>query len=162
MDRGGDQRSATLLGLLGRLAGRPGEDHPELLERCRDAPGLPAEAGRFLTQFADRIGDLSVDERRELYEETLAVVEPRGQGSANGSLVPVSMLGALDEALRRVAEVPHAAADPLLLEHVLPAIERVLPSLEAARNPFALLLKAICFVVLDRLRAAETRPDQPG
>lgn len=154
MNAGAGHPSGTLLGLLGRLAGRPGDDHDDLLERCRESAGMRADAGRFLGQFAERIRDLSLDERRELYDETLTVIAP-AQGHSNGSVVHVSILGALDEALQRASRAPHPESDTLLLDHVLPAIERILPSLEAARNPFALLLKSICFAVLDRLRDTE-------
>jgi hypothetical protein len=148
-------RSNTLLDLFGRLLERPGDDYDDLLIRCRDAAGMRAEAGRFLGQFADRIDDLSLDERRELYDETLAAITAPVVPRANGSLPYVTVLGALDEALQRAGRTPGAASAALLVEHVLPAIERMLPSLESARNPFALLLKAICFAVLDRLRELE-------
>jgi hypothetical protein len=144
MTTGVEPQRAPLLALLGRLTGRPGDDQDDLLERCRESAGMRAEAGRFLAQFAERIRDLSVEERSELYDETLAII------------VPSSVLGALGEALQRASQAPHAASDRLLIEHVLPAIERVLPLLETTRNPFALLLKSICFAVLDHLRAADS------
>jgi hypothetical protein len=160
MKSGVEHQSATLLGLLGRLAGRPGDDHDDLLERCSGSADMRAEAGRFLAQFAERIRDLSLEERRELYDETLAIIAPSTQGYANGSGSHVSILGALDEALQRAGQAPRAASERLLIDHVLPAIERVLPTLETARNPFGLLLKSICFAALDRLRGTE-RPPEP-
>jgi hypothetical protein len=150
-----DHRPETLLDLLGHLVARPGGDYDDLLARCRDAAGMRLEAGRFLAQFTDRIADLTLDERGELYDETLAALTAPGISRGNGPRADVNILGALQEALQYAGHSPSGASAVLLVDHVLPVIERMLPSLEAARNPFALLLKSICFAVLDRLREAE-------
>ena len=155
-------QSETWLGLLGRLLARPGDDHDELLARCREVAIAGAEAGRFLGQFVDRVGELSLDERRELYDETHAAIGSPHSGRSNGS-VPGGgrIFDALDEALRRAGHAPGPVSDDLLIEHVLPAVERILPLLEAARNPFALLLKSICFAALAQIRVAASPQEQP-
>jgi hypothetical protein len=162
MKAGVEHQSGTLIGLLGGLLGRPDDDHEDLLERRRGAVGMRAEAGRYLGQFAERIRDLSVEERRELYDETLAAIASPALGHSSTSGARVTVLGALDEALQRASQAPPGASDTLLLDHVLPAIERILPSLEAARNPYALLLKSICFAVLDHLQGTDARRNLPS
>ena len=92
------------------------------------------EALRQLGMFVDRVGDLSTDELRELYDETFR----RGRPTA------VEPLAA------RLARRPTGSDDAReALRELTPLLER----LDADRNPFAHVVRSLCCRLLDRTRS---------
>lgn len=89
------------------------------------------EAARQLGVFADRIADLTIAELRELHQETF------GEGALENT-------GAL---AIRLARHRTDAADARL---ALDVLARVLDRLEADRNPFAYVVRALCCVLMAR------------
>ena len=89
------------------------------------------EVSRQLEIFADRVGDLTAEELRELYDETF-----RGEASAIRRL-----LGRL---VRTRTEGAAAAAAVSALE---PSLER----LDAERNPLAYVVRSLCCLLLLRV-----------
>ena len=94
------------------------------------------EAARQLGLFADRVGELSTAELQELYDETFA----RGGG-----------VDAAPVALRMARH----RTDPEEARVALDTCARLLEQLDADRNPFALVARALCCVLLSR--ASDTR-----
>lgn len=89
------------------------------------------EVARQLGVFADRIADLTIAELRELHQETF------GEGALENT-------GAL---AIRLARHRTDAADARL---ALDVLARVLDRLEADRNPFAYVVRALCCVLMAR------------
>jgi nitrate reductase assembly molybdenum cofactor insertion protein NarJ len=119
---------ASGLRALAAVLERPEADYPARLAQAGRAAGRQSiEAARQLDVFASRIADLSVEELQELYDETFAA----GRASA-------------------VAAVAHEMAhngtpdQRETIDVLAPALTR----LDADRNPFAYVVKALCCVLL--------------
>ena len=100
------------------------------------------EAARQLGVFADRVGELGTAELQELHDETF------GRGPA-ASAAPLA-----DRLARHRARPADARA-------ALDIFTRLLDRLDADRNPFACVVRALCCVLL--VRADEPhglRPDR--
>ena len=114
--------------LLAGLLRPPARDYLARVERLRlEAAAVAPEAGRHLGMFAERVRELDEAELEELYRESFTPAEA--------------------VALRRAADRLREAGSGdggLALEEV----ERLLPSLDAARNPFAVLFKGICVLLM--------------
>jgi nitrate reductase assembly molybdenum cofactor insertion protein NarJ len=94
------------------------------------------EAARQLGVFAERVEALSIDELRELYDETFQGVELGGVGALASVLV------------RQPTACGEARA-------ALDTFAPILVRLAADRNPFAYAIRALCCVLL--ARAGEER-----
>jgi nitrate reductase assembly molybdenum cofactor insertion protein NarJ len=109
---------------------RPDEGFLAALADARAAASSQSvEASRQLEVFAGRIGDLALDELRELYDETFA--QP-----ATAGVVPRA---------RQVASaVPRGAA----LREDIGVLAAAIDRLDADRNPFAYAARALCCLLL--------------
>ncbi len=108
---------------------RPDDRYLDRVDAIRDAlADRQGEAARQLGVFATRLAGLSAEELQELFDETF----DRDRAAALGALAA------------RFAEGRGEAAglDSLVF------IEHLLPALEADRNPFVYLFKAVCCLVL--------------
>jgi hypothetical protein len=122
--------------LLAALLRAPGQDYLARVDGMRlDVAGIAPEAARHFGMFAERVRDLDEAELEELYRESF------------GPADAVALRRAADQ--MRVAGC--AACGDALRE-----VERLLPALESARNPFAVLFKAIV-VLLIACRTTRTR-----
>ena len=109
---------------------RPRAGYVGRIDRARKAvAGRSVEAARQLDVFLGRIADLTIDDLRELYDETFF---RRGRNE-------------IDPAVHRLAVAP---AGPLEARTALEALTPLLERLEADRNPFAYVVKALCCVLL--------------
>jgi nitrate reductase assembly molybdenum cofactor insertion protein NarJ len=100
------------------------------------------EAARQLGVFVERIADLTLDELRELHDETFG---------------PAAMSRVLAVALALVRHPATCGDARLALNALTPMLER----LEADRNPFAYVVRALCCLLLtrvDRSPMARTAP----
>jgi nitrate reductase assembly molybdenum cofactor insertion protein NarJ len=89
------------------------------------------EAARQLDVFADRITDLTIDELRELHDETFL----------RATLAEIRPLGL------RLTRRPTSCGDArAALNTLAPMLDR----LEADRNPFAHVVRALCCLLLAR------------
>ena len=115
---------------------RPRAGYVAAIERARKAmAGRSGEASRQLGVFIDRVGDLTGDELRELYDETFDAGAP------------------LDTLTSQLTSRPAARADDAAALAVLtPLLDR----LERDRNPFACLVRALCCLLLARTHADAT------
>jgi nitrate reductase assembly molybdenum cofactor insertion protein NarJ len=108
---------------------RPDDGYLDRVEALRESLATRhGEAARQLGAFTARLAGLSVDELQELFDETF---DARAAAA-------VSALGHY---------LAHAGGTVTVLD-VLPMVERLLPALEADRNPFVYLFKAVCCLVL--------------
>jgi nitrate reductase assembly molybdenum cofactor insertion protein NarJ len=127
---------------LERLAAamvRPGEGYLDRIEQLREAlAGRHGEASRQLGAFTARLAGLSIDELQELFDETF-------DDRAARALIALS---------RQLTQAP----DRVPVLGLLLTIEHLLPALEADRNPFVYLFKAICCVVLARPASGSPTP----
>lgn len=116
------------------LLARPRRGYARRVEDARAALSPQAcEALRQLGMFVDRVGDLSTDELRELYDETFR----RGRPTTVEPLVA------------RLARRPTGGGDAReALRELTPLLER----LDADRNPFAHVVRSLCCRLLDRSR----------
>ena len=95
------------------------------------------EVARQLDVFVDRVGDLTTEELRELYDETFR--EP--------ALADVHVLAA------RLARGPATVAEArAAVNSLAPALDR----LDANRNPFSHVVRALCCALLARANHART------
>lgn len=109
---------------------RPRAGYVERLDRTRKAVAARStEAARQLEAFLGRISDLTIEDLHELYDETFL------RGGRSG----------IDPSVRRLADAP---AGPLQVRTALDALTPLLDRLEADRNPFACVVKALCCVLL--------------
>jgi nitrate reductase assembly molybdenum cofactor insertion protein NarJ len=119
---------------------RPGAGY---VQRIRaDATVIAArsgEAARHLGLFVERVADLTTDELRELYDETF------GHG-------PLDDVGPLAS---RLASHRTGTAEARV---ALDAFARMLDRLEADRNPFAWVVRALCCVLLARANTPGPAP----
>jgi nitrate reductase assembly molybdenum cofactor insertion protein NarJ len=122
--------------LLAALLRAPGQDYLALVERMRlEVAGVAPEAARHFGMFAERVRELDEAELEELYRESFGPADAVALRHAAGQM-PVAGCGGCGDALQE--------------------LERLLPALEAARNPFAVLFKAIV-VLLIACRTTRTR-----
>ena len=112
---------------------RPARDLRRLHEARQAIARRSVEASRQLAVFVDRVGDLTADERRELYAETF-----RGSAPAVRQLVV--------RLARTRTDGAGAGADAAALG---PLLER----LEAERNPYAYVVRSLCCLLV--LRASQ-------
>ena len=111
---------------------RPRAGYLKRLETARVAmTARSGDAASQLAVFVDRIGDLTTEELRELYNETF------GRGALQGTEAMALRL------LRRSASCQQARA-------ALDALAPMLNRLEADRNPFAYVVRALCCLLLVR------------
>jgi hypothetical protein len=114
--------------LLAALLRAPGQDYLALVERLRlEVAGAAPEAARHFGMFAERVRELDEAELEELYRESFGPVDAVALRRAAGEMRQ-SGCGACGDALRE--------------------LERLLPSLESARNPFGVLFKAIVVLLI--------------
>ena len=109
----------------------------------RNAAALASHAGdaaRQLSLFADRVAELSTAELQELHDETF------GPGRAEHA-------ASVAHDLRRHRTSPEDA------RVALDTFTRLLERLDADRNPFTLVVRALCCVLLARAREAQTIRD---
>ena len=114
---------------------RPRDGYVKRLEQSQRALAeRSGDASRQLGVFVDRIAGLTLEELRELYDETFLADE--------------ETIGPLVERLvhERTGGVEASAA----LTTLTPWLER----LESERNPHAYALRALCFLLLSRARTA--------
>lgn len=118
------------------LLARPRRGYARRVDAARAALSPQAwETLRQLGMFVDRIGDLSTDELRELYDETFR----------RGRLTGVEPL------ISRLARQPTGGEDAReALRELAPLLER----LDADRNPFAHVVRSLCCRLLDRTHTA--------
>jgi nitrate reductase assembly molybdenum cofactor insertion protein NarJ len=108
---------------------RPDDGYLDRVDALRDAlANRQGEAARQLGVFATRLAGLSVEELQEVFDETFD--RDRASGLAH---LAAQFAEGRGEA---------AALDSLVF------IEHLLPALEADRNPFVYLCKAVCCLVL--------------
>ena len=117
---------------LAAVLRRPSATHiARLLDAQRAMAGGAVETSRQLGMFVDRVADLSLDELRELHDETFKA----------------DALAAVPRVADRLARGPaDASAARTSLNTLAPALER----LEANRNPFAYVVRALCCALLTR------------
>jgi len=119
-----------------RIAAALERPRPGYLDRLTDAHVAAAscsvEAARQLGVFLDRIRELTLDELRELHDETF------GHGAMAG--VRYVALG--------LVRHPASRADA---RAALGALTPVLDRLDADRNPFAYVVRALCCLLLARV-----------
>jgi len=124
---------------LAAMLERPGTDHLAQVQgavRAIASAGGSGESSRQLSVFAERVADLTIEELRELHDETFragALAEVPGLATRLGS--------------RRTTCAEARAS--------LNALARALDRLEADRNPFAYVVRALCCALL-------TRASHPG
>jgi nitrate reductase assembly molybdenum cofactor insertion protein NarJ len=122
---------------LARALQRPHAGYAERIDRTRKAvAGRSVEAARQLEVFIGRISDLTIDELREVYDETFHPGGPNALGPAVDSLA-------------------HGAAGQPEVRAALDVLTPLLDRLDADRNPFAYVVRALCCVLLTV--AAESR-----
>ena len=114
--------------LIGALLRPPDQGYLARIDRARhEATAVSLDAARHFGAFAERVHELDEAEFEELFRESFAPADA--------------------VALRRAAEQIDRGG--WLARHdVLPILGRLLAPLDAARNPFAVLFKAICMLLL--------------
>jgi len=117
---------------------RPRAGHLDRLERARHAMAAKSgEVARQLGVFVDRVEDLTIDELRELYDETFR----------DTALADVQPLAA------RLARAPATGAEA---RTAVNALALALDRLEANRNPFSHVVRALCCALLAHASGAGT------
>ena len=123
-----DMLAADALHQLAMVLKPPEADYLSLIERTQSAIApASTDAARHLEVFVRRIQDLSPDELMELYDETFS-----------GDLSPARDLAAT------LATTPLANEEIVSVSTVLTSL---LKRLEADRNPFAVVVRALCLVL---------------
>jgi len=158
---------ADALTRAGRLVTYPGDTYADDVAAfvASVAPWLP-EAARDLAAFAAQVAGLSVEEQQELftrtfdlnpvcaleagwhlygedYERGAFLVEMRRQLRAHGIAEGGELPDHLALLLALVARLGSDDADALVARALLPAVEKMLPSLESGGSPFLPLVNAI-------------------
>ena len=110
---------------------------PTYLRRLDEAlqilAGRSVEVSRQLEIFADRVGDLTAEELRELYDETF-----RDE----------------DVAIRRtLGRLARTRADDAAAGTAVSALQPLLARLDAERNPLAYVVRSLCWLLLQRLQS---------
>jgi hypothetical protein len=119
---------------LAAMLERPGDDHLARIEGAQHtiAGALGSgESARQLGVFAERIADLTTDELGELHDETFTTA----------ALAEVPRLASRLASRRTTCAEARASLNALA-----PALDR----LEADRNPFAYVVRALCCALLAR------------
>ena len=107
----------------------------DVKETQRALAAQAAEAARQFEVFIERVGDLTVDELRELHVETF-----RGESPA------------VRQILVRLARTRIHGGDAGV---ALSAVEPLLERLEAERNPFAYVVRSLCCLLLRRVTSSQ-------
>jgi nitrate reductase assembly molybdenum cofactor insertion protein NarJ len=112
---------------------RPRAGYVKRVQAARSAVAPYAcEAVRQLGFFVDRIGDLSTEELRELYDETF-------RRDPSPRIEPL------------VARLTRRATDAAEAQDALRELTPLLEHLDADRNPFAYVVRALCCRLLTRV-----------
>jgi hypothetical protein len=115
---------------------RPRAGYLRRLDAARQMLGAGAgEVSRQLEMFADRVGDLTAEELRELHDETF-----HDEGSDIHRL--------LDRLVRARTDGPAAGA-------AVTALEPLLVRLDSERNPLAHVVRSLCCLLLQRLESPD-------
>jgi nitrate reductase assembly molybdenum cofactor insertion protein NarJ len=109
---------------------------PAYLKRLDEAlqvlAGRSVEVSRQLEIFADRVGDLTAEELRELYDETFRNEDP---------------------AIRRtLGRLVRSRTDDAAAGAAVSALQPFLARLDAERNPLAHIVRSLCWLLLQRLQ----------
>jgi nitrate reductase assembly molybdenum cofactor insertion protein NarJ len=106
-----------------------------LKETQRALAAQAAEAARQFEVFIERVGDLTVDELRELHVETFRAESP---------------------AVRRLfVQLSRTRTNGGDAGMALRALEPLLERLEAERNPFAYVVRSLCCLLLRRVTSSQ-------
>lgn len=112
---------------------RPRGGYVKRVQAARNAFAPHAcEAARQLGAFVDRIGDLSTEELRELYDETFR----------RDTSTPIEAL---------VARLARHRTDAAMAREALRELTPLLERLDTDRNPFAYVVRALCVGLLARV-----------
>jgi len=106
-----------------------------LAQTQRTMAARSGEASRQLGVFIDRIADLTIEELRELHDETFRADE--------ATIRPL-----VERLVRRQTSCLEASA-------ALTTFAGLLARFESERNPHAYVVRALCVVLLGRARSAE-------
>ncbi|HXE80039.1 MAG TPA: hypothetical protein VNK41_04760 [Vicinamibacterales bacterium] len=128
--------AARNLSLFAPLLLRPTGEYHAHLDRARCAADRThPEAARHLGLFAERLRGLGPEELDELHRETFTLADQAALGDAAAAFLKPGERDAM---------------------RMLPVFERLLPSLAEMRNPFTLLFKALCCLLIEP--GASVRP----
>ena len=120
-----------------RVAAMLQRPRPTYLRRLDEAlqmlAGRSIEVSRELEIFADRVGDLTVEELRELYDETF-----RNEDSAIHRTLDRLVRTRTDDAAARAAQS---------------ALQPFLARLDVERNPLAHVVRSLCWLLEQRLQS---------
>src|SRR5262249_3012602 len=119
---------------LAAMLERPGTDHLAQLQgavRAIARAGGSGESSRQLGVFAERVADLTIEELGELHDETFRTA-------------------ALAEVPRLATRLASRRATCAEARASLNSLARALDRLEADRNPFAYVVRALCCALLAR------------
>lgn len=110
---------------------------PTYLRRLDEAlqrlAGRSVEVSRQLEAFADRVGDLTTAELRELYDETFRDEDP---------------------AIRRtLGRLVRTRTDDAAAGAAVSALQPLLARLDAERNPLVHVVRSLCCLLLQRLQS---------
>ena len=110
---------------------------PTYLRRLDEALKMLArrsiEVSRELEIFADRVGDLTAEELRELYDETFRHEDPA--------------------ILRTLGRLARTRTDDAAAGTAVSAVKPLLARLDAERNPLAHVVRSLCWLLLQRLQS---------
>jgi hypothetical protein len=142
------------------LIERPDAAFLDLVAGASDASRWPIAVAQQMAHFAERIGDLSVDELQELHDETFGreapskaeAVDAREEVRRSSWMVSPSDWQLLIGWLGRTAAAGPATTEPP--PAVVESIGRIQQTLVAARNPYHHVLAALYAL----LRPASARP----
>ena len=120
-----------------RVAAMLQRPRPGYLRRLNAARQMMAagagDVSRQLEIFADRVGDLTADELRELHDETF-----HNEGS---------------DIRRLLGRLARTRTDGGAAGAAVSALEPLLARLDAERNPLAHVVRSLCFLLLQRLES---------
>ena len=105
------------------------------LDAARQLLAAGGEVSRQLEMFADRVGDLTAEELRELHDETF-----HNEGS---------------EIHRLLGRLVRARTDGAAASAAVTALEPLLVRLDAERNPLAHVVRSLCCLLLQRLESPD-------
>ena len=120
-----------------RVAAMLQRPRPTYLRRLDEAlqrlAGRSVEVSRQLEAFADRVGDLTTAELRELYDETFRDEDP---------------------AIRRtLGRLVRTRTDDAAAGAAVSALQPLLARLDAERNPLVHVVRSLCCLLLQRLQS---------
>lgn len=140
MPRGGyahDMAGADEIQLVAAALQRPRRGYLRRLDGVRQMM-TTGEASRQLEIFADRIADLTLEELRELYDETF-----RDEVSA---------------VQRLIERLVQTRTDGAEADAAVSALEPLLQRLDDERNPLAYAVRSLCCLLLQRVKASYFEP----